>query len=76
MGVNIEILHKIFQEKTNGHTLEFRGKCCVCSQEAIMKITKTSSGYGFIGGVIHETDLTNFIIKCDVCYQQGEKSMG
>jgi len=73
VGMKIETLHGIFHGKNPGHTLEYQGKCCVCAKETIVSITKTSSGYGFIGGVIHDFEAPNFIIKCDVCFHQGSK---
>ena len=69
MGINIETLHELFLEKTRGHRLEFQGPCCLCGKTTKVTVTKTDSGYGFLGGVVHENPTRSYIVECDACFR-------
>lgn len=71
MCVKIETLHEIFKHKKDGRPLEYQGRCRFCGKSTCITITKTSSGYGFLGGVIREPEALKIIMECETCFKNS-----
>ena len=70
MCVKKETLDQIFRHGEKKQAFEYEGKCCKCGQATVVSITKTLSGYGFLGGVLYEDEIQDFIIECAGCYMK------
>jgi hypothetical protein len=77
MCVKIETLHEIFKHKQDDQPLEYQGTCRTCGKSTSVTITKTTSGYGFLGGVIREAEAPDITLECDACFKRSlQKSPG
>lgn len=72
--IGIESLNKLFERNNNPNTFTFRGKCQTCGISTKIEISKTSGGYGLLGGVLYESDPENHIALCARCYEKYGKS--
>lgn len=73
--LSIQILNKIFEQKPNNGTIHYDGKCYYCGHETEISITKTSSGYGLLGGVIFKSNPDEFLLECDHCYNNIDNTL-
>ena len=71
--ISVESLNKLFERNNNPQTYTYRDKCQTCGSLTTIEISKTSGGYGLIGGVLYETDLDNLIALCVRCYDKYGK---
>ena len=68
MCIKIKALDQLFGF-SGGKEITINGNCSNCGRTSIVNITKTDSGYGFIGGILYSTDFfQHFIIECDHCF--------
>jgi hypothetical protein len=65
----IEILKKIFKDKPVKSTIELNGKCSDCECEVKIRITRTSGGFGLLGGYLLKSSPDEFFAKCPDCYK-------
>ena len=72
--IRIESLNRLFERNDNPHTYTYRGKCQTCGSSTNIEISKTSGGYGLLGGVLYETGLDNLIALCARCYDKYGKA--
>jgi hypothetical protein len=45
------------------------GNCHKCKRDAEISITKTSGGYGFLGGLLYERSPCQILMLCCDCYE-------
>jgi hypothetical protein len=76
MWLNIKTLHEIFKHQKDGHSIIYEGKCCLCGKSTRINITKTLSGYGFLGGVLIETHTKDLNMECENCFKDRVKNGG
>ena len=69
MSIKLKTLDNIFRNSEGGFTVKHEGKCCKCLKSTTISITKTSSGYGFLGGVLHEDKDSELLIECAECFE-------
>jgi len=65
--IELERLNKIFADGTKSK--QFDAKCSCCGCDVHIRITRTSGGFGFLGGVLYETDTDQYLAKCTHCYK-------
>ena len=65
--VTIDSLKKIFEQNQNPPTYTYEGKCDRCGCHVIVKIDKTSGGYGLLGGILCESNPENYLVLCIGC---------
>ena len=63
----IEVLNKIFEANPGKPTIELKDKCSDCGREVIISITRTSGGFGVLGGVLFKHNSVSYIFKCSDC---------
>jgi len=63
------ILREIFETATEKSTIELKAKCSDCGGEVILAITRTSGGYGLIGGALLKGKDESWLVKCADCYK-------
>ena len=66
--VEKETLDRMFDDtgkKHHNHT----GRCCSCESDVSVTIDKTSSGYGFQGGVLYESNTGQILVQCERCFK-------
>jgi len=71
--VGVASLTKMFEQIENPETCCFQGKCHFCGRLVNIEISKTSGGYGLLGGVLYEPDRENFIALCGDCYGKNKE---
>jgi hypothetical protein len=69
----IEILKKIFKDKPKKSTIELNCKCSDCGCDVNIGITRTSGGFGLLGGYLLKSSTGEFIAKCPDCYKTNPK---
>ena len=75
-AITLESLDRIFEQNKNPATFTHRGRCGICGCSVKIEITKTSGGYGLLGGMLYEPDTENYISLCVGCYEESGKLMG
>lgn len=73
MRLDLEILNEIFEENSNSGTIHYEGKCHNCGDETIVSITKTQSGYGFLGGILYKAESNQLMIECVHCQTKAKR---
>jgi hypothetical protein len=68
MIVAIETLNKLAERHNNADHFTYGCKCHKCGCDVDIMITRTSGGYGLLGGVLYEPDPENLLAFCEVCY--------
>ena len=71
--ITLESINKIFEQNKNPATFTLQGRCDVCGCSLKIEITKTSGGYGLLGGMLCEPDTENYIALCVGCYEKSGK---
>ena len=71
--IKVESLNKLFERNNNPHTCTYRGKCQTCNSSMNIEISKTSGGYGLLGGVLYESDHEKYVALCNDCYKKFGK---
>ena len=71
--ITLESLNRIFEQNKNPTTYIYHDKCDSCKCSVKIKITKTSGGYGLIGGILYEQSPENIIALCVGCYTKFKK---
>ena len=70
MIVKVESLDIMFEQSTSSKPLSFEGTCHNCGYDVVVELTKTSGGYGLLGGVLYEPDPDHIILVCDRCHEK------
>ena len=68
MIISIESLVELFEENKDLDQSIFGDQCFICGCDVEIAITKTSGGYGFNGGVLHESNPKRLNVLCEICY--------
>ena len=71
--ITIDSLNWMFGQRKNPKTVKYESKCHNCGCDVKIEISKTSGGYGFLGGVLYETDADDYYAICSVCYKKQSK---
>ena len=69
--IGIESLDRMFEQSPEQCT--YRGKCECCGCFVKIEISKTSGGYGMLGGVLYEPEQQKYLVQCVDCYGKREK---
>ena len=73
MFVGIETLNRIAEANHKATHFSYGCKCHNCGYDFDIEITKTSGGYGLLGGVLYEPNPQNLVALCLACYlKSGE----
>ena len=73
--VSIEALNKIFDQHTDMEQHIHQGNCDDCGCAIKIEISKTSGGYGMLGGVLCEPSPQNIVARCTDCYEKTLESI-
>ena len=68
MTISIESLVELFEENNDPDQYVYRDQCFICGFDLEIAITKTSVGYGFNRGVLHESNPKRLKALCEKCY--------
>jgi len=68
MFVAIETLDIIAEYNNKADHFNYGCKCHKCGCDVDIEITRTSGGYGLLGGVLYEPNPENLLAFCAVCY--------
>jgi hypothetical protein len=71
--ITLESLNRIFEQSKNPATYIYHDKCDICGCSVKIEITKTSGGYGLIGGILYEQDPENINALCIGCHTKFKK---
>lgn len=71
--IGIESLDRIFEQNKNPEQCTYRGKCECCGCFVKIEISKTSGGFGMLGGVLYEPEPQKYLVQCVDCYEKREK---
>ena len=71
MLVKIKTLNKIFKDKYNSTPVVIKGKCEACGDDMQIVIEQTSGGFGFLGGVLYESESDQHSMKCENCFKEN-----
>ena len=72
MCIAIQALDQLFGF-SGSKKISINGTCRNCGRSLRLSITKTSSGYGFLGGMLHQYDFfQNFVIECAQCFGKSD----
>ena len=75
-GDLIEILRKMFEASSGKTTIEIKEKCSTCGNHVIIKITRTSGGFGVDGGALFKDSGDTYRAECENCYKLLMKRLG
>ena len=73
--VTLASLNRIFEQNKNPAIFTHRGRCDICGCSVKIEITKTSGGYGLLGGMLYEPDTESYFALCVSCYEKSGKLM-
>ena len=73
--ITLASLNRFFEQNKNPATCTYRDRCNICGCLVKIEITKTSGGYGLLGGMLYEPDTENYISLCVGCYEKSGKLM-
>jgi len=62
-------LEKIFL-KNGLDSCCYSSRCHNCGHETEVSITKTSGGYGLLGGILYEYSTEKIRVLCSACYEK------
>ena len=68
MLITKKTLCKLFEDSYNGKPVVVGGLCKACRDNMKLTIEKTSGGFGFIGGVLYESESGQLSMKCEDCF--------
>ena len=71
--IGVKSIEKLFAQNSNPKQYNFQGNCHHCGCSVEVEITKTSIGYGMLGGVLYEPNPQNFLALCEACYEKTLK---
>ena len=66
-------LKKLFKDNPEKSTIVLKEKCSDCGTETTIEITRTSVGFGLMGGALFKSINDKFIAKCLACYEKHFK---
>lgn len=68
--IKVDSLDCMWNQSKIGNHLKYIGKCRYCGSDVEIEITKTSGGYGLLGGVLCESASKTPIVLCADCYKR------
>lgn len=69
--INEDTLNRMFNDNLAKKHHKQTGWCYYCGSDVTIKIEKTSSGYGFQGGVLYVEAPEQFLIACEHCFKNN-----
>ena len=69
----IEILRKIFEANPGKNIIELIDKCSGFGNKVIIKLTRTSGGFGLDGGLLIKHRSDSYFAKCPDCGKLNRK---
>ena len=70
MIISVEALDRMFEENSNQKQQIYRGECHDCGCAVKIEISKTSVGYGLLGGVLCAPNPQELFALCPDCYEK------
>jgi len=67
------ILKKLFEDKPGKSEIILVERCSACGVLTIIEITRTSRGYGLLGGTLLTSSNDEYTAKCLNCYEKQFK---
>ena len=72
--MRLETIKQIYEVHKNPVNCTYRSNCHICSRFVEIHISKTSGGYGLLGGILHEQGKNDIIAICVNCYEEHQSS--
>ena len=69
MIIAVESIESVFAQSPDANHCIYASKCHKCQRDTEIRITKTSGGYGFLGGILYEPYPHVYLILCSDCYE-------
>jgi len=63
----VNTLRKIFEKNPGKSVVELKDSCSDCGREVIISITRTSGGFGVLGGALFKSEAESIFVKCPDC---------
>lgn len=74
MIISVESLDRMFEDGNNPARLDYRGKCVNCGSVVTVEISRTSGGYGLLGGVLLESETESYSVVCANCRVKADRT--
>ena len=62
-------LDRMFKDAEGKKQFKHSGQCYCCGTDVVITIEKTFIGYGFLGGVLYESDTEEVLMQCEHCFK-------
>ena len=62
-------LERMFDDAAGKKPFKQSGQCYCCGSDVVITIEKTFIGYGFLGGVLYESDNEELLMQCEHCFK-------
>lgn len=62
-------LDRMFNDAEGKKEFKKSGQCHSCGSDVVITIEKTFIGYGFLGGVLYESDTEKVLMQCEHCFK-------
>lgn len=72
--IKLDSLNRMFDQKQNPETITYKDRCYSCGCSVEIEISKTSGGFGLLGGVLYEIGSEEYDAICVGCYERYCKS--
>jgi len=72
--ISLAALKKIVGQQSDSKKPIYQGKCFDCGYVLKIETSKTSGGYGLLGGVLCESGPQNIFALCTNCYENSVES--
>ena len=69
---DVKALSKLFDGEIKKNQIRLEGKCAGCGCDVKISITRTSGGFGLMGGMVFEMEDGRLLCKCGQCHKKGE----
>jgi hypothetical protein len=69
----VKRLNELFKNNPEKSEIVLIERCSDCGCDTIIEITRTSRGFGLMGGVLFESSTDKYIAKCLNCYEKHFK---
>jgi len=71
--IGVESLNRMFAQRKNPTTITYRDTCHICGSLTKIEISKTSGGYGLLGGIVYEPEPDTVFVLCVGCHEKYGK---